>query len=148
VGPLLSSCGSRKEYGSSSVMRTEEQIDDFFESLVFTQTALSADDTYQGVLFFSMPRASKRRDTTFMISTLFREGGPKVRVGVTQPQTASDCTSDPSLFRCLKKCAYWNAGFWPCEVLAPALPSTYCSWANRRPMYTRIAMAVRAAALW
>jgi hypothetical protein len=67
--------------------RTEEQIDDFFESLVFTETALSAEDTYQGVLFFSLPRVSKRRDTTFIMSTLFREGGPKVRVGVTQPQT-------------------------------------------------------------
>jgi hypothetical protein len=67
--------------------RTEQQIDDFFESLMFTETSLAAEDTYQGVLFFSMPITSRRRDTTFMISTLFREGGPKVRVGVTQPET-------------------------------------------------------------
>jgi hypothetical protein len=67
--------------------RTEEQIDDFFESVMFTETSLPAEDTFQGVLFFSMPKASRRHDTTFMISSLFREGGPKVRVGVTQPQT-------------------------------------------------------------
>jgi hypothetical protein len=67
--------------------RTEEQIDSFFRDLVFTETTLSAYDSYQGVMFFTIPKAHRRRDTTFMISSLFREGGPKVRVGVTDLDT-------------------------------------------------------------
>jgi hypothetical protein len=67
--------------------RTEQQIDQFFEGLVFTETSLAAADTYQGVLFFSIPKVPRRYDTTFMVSTLFGQGGPKVRIGVTQSHT-------------------------------------------------------------
>jgi hypothetical protein len=67
--------------------RTKQQIDDFFENLMFSETSLATQDTYQGVLFFLMLKPSRRHDPTFMVSTLFREGGPKVRVGVTQLET-------------------------------------------------------------
>jgi hypothetical protein len=67
--------------------RTEAQIDSFFRGIVFTETTLSPSDSYQGVMFFTVPRKHRRRDSTFLISSLFREGGPKVRVGVTNLDT-------------------------------------------------------------
>jgi len=67
--------------------RTEAQIDSFFRGIVFTETTLAPGDSYQGVMFFTVPRAPRRRDTTFMISSLFRESGPRVRVGVTDLDT-------------------------------------------------------------
>jgi hypothetical protein len=67
--------------------RTEAQIDSFFKGIVFTETTLSPGDSYQGVMFFTVPRTHRRRDTTFLILTMFREGGPKVRVGVTDLDT-------------------------------------------------------------
>jgi hypothetical protein len=67
--------------------RTEAQIDSFFRDIAFTETTLSPSDSYQGVMFFTVPRAHRRRDASFLISSLFREGGPKVRVGVTNLDT-------------------------------------------------------------
>ena len=67
--------------------KTEEQIDSFFEDLMFKETALPPNETYQGVLFFSIPKPQKRDDTLFMMSNLFREGGPKIRIGVTDLET-------------------------------------------------------------
>jgi hypothetical protein len=67
--------------------RTEEQIENFFEDIVFKETALPPNETYQGVMFFTLPKQPRRRDSLFMISSLFREGGPRVRVGVTDLDT-------------------------------------------------------------
>jgi hypothetical protein len=67
--------------------KTEEQIDSFFRDIVFTETTLSPSDSYQGVMFFTFPKAHRRRDTSFLMLSLFREGGPKVRVGVTNLDT-------------------------------------------------------------
>jgi hypothetical protein len=67
--------------------KTEEQIDQFFDSVVFTETALLPSETYQGVMFFPIPRPPRTRDRFFTVLSLFREGGPKVRVGVTNQDT-------------------------------------------------------------
>lgn len=44
-------------------------------------------DAVLAMLFLSIPKVPKRRDSLLMVSSLFREGGPKVRVGVTQVET-------------------------------------------------------------
>jgi hypothetical protein len=67
--------------------KTEEQIDEFFESIVFSETTLASDETYQGVMFFAIPKPQRPRDTSFLVTSLHREGGPKVRVGVTDMET-------------------------------------------------------------
>jgi hypothetical protein len=67
--------------------KTEERIDSFFESLVFRETALLPDETYQGVMFFPAPKPRRTQDTYFTALSLFREGGPKIRVGVTDTET-------------------------------------------------------------
>jgi hypothetical protein len=67
--------------------KTEQQIDDYFVSTAFTETTLLPSDSYQGVMFFSLPKPERPRETLFMMSSLFREGGPKVRIGVTDLET-------------------------------------------------------------
>jgi hypothetical protein len=67
--------------------RTEKQIDSFFEEIVFKETVLMPNETYQGVLFFSSPKPSRARDSYFTVLSLFREGGPKIRVGATNLDT-------------------------------------------------------------
>jgi hypothetical protein len=66
---------------------TEEMVDDFFEDLAFRETVLLPNDTYQGVLFFSTPKPQKTENAYFTMLSLFREGGPRVRVGVTDLET-------------------------------------------------------------
>jgi hypothetical protein len=67
--------------------KTEEQIDSFFESVVFRETALLPNDSYQGVMFFPAPKSRRSQDAHFTALSLFREGGPKIRVGVTDMET-------------------------------------------------------------
>jgi hypothetical protein len=63
--------------------RTEEQIDRFFEGMTFRETVLMPNDTYQGVLFFSFPRSETAAHSYLTILNLYREGGLRIRVGVT-----------------------------------------------------------------
>jgi hypothetical protein len=67
--------------------KTEQQIEDYFAVMAFTETTLLPSDSYQGVMFFSLPKQRRPRETLFMMSSLFREGGPKVRIGVTDVET-------------------------------------------------------------
>jgi hypothetical protein len=67
--------------------KTEEQIDAFFERIVLRETPLPPNDSYQGVLFFSIPKPPRPRDSSFVVTSLFKEGGPKIRVGVTDMDT-------------------------------------------------------------
>lgn len=63
--------------------RTERQMQRYFERLAFGETVLAPNETYQGVMFFPVPRPPRRADSFFTILNLFREGGPQIRVGVT-----------------------------------------------------------------
>lgn len=66
---------------------TEERIDSFFEGMAFSETPLLPNETYQGVMFFPIPKPQKTQDTFFTVLSLYREGGPKIRVGVTNLET-------------------------------------------------------------
>ncbi len=67
--------------------RTEERIEEYFEDLAFRETVVLPNDSYQGVMFFPVPRRPETSDTLFTILNLFHEGRPRVRVGVTELQT-------------------------------------------------------------
>jgi hypothetical protein len=63
--------------------RTRQSVDNFFYSVVFKEAVLLPNDTYQGVMFFSNPKPKRNADRFFTVWSLFAEGGPRVRVGVT-----------------------------------------------------------------
>jgi hypothetical protein len=67
--------------------KTEQQIDSFFASAAFRETVLLPDETYQGIMFFLRPKPKDMEDKYFSAISLFREGGPKIRVGVTDMET-------------------------------------------------------------
>lgn len=67
--------------------KTARRIDEFFENMALKEMVLIPNESYQGVLFFEDTRPKKERDRFFTIVNLFREGGLKLRVHVTDLET-------------------------------------------------------------
>ncbi len=66
---------------------TGEQIDDYFNQLAFTDTVLSPQDSYQGVLFFPALREPPEQDTLFRAIVLFNQSDLKLDVVTTNLDT-------------------------------------------------------------
>jgi hypothetical protein len=66
---------------------TQEEVDRYFGETAFKETAVYPNETYRGVLFFAVPAQKRVADRFFTSLSLFREGGPKMRVGVTNVET-------------------------------------------------------------
>ena len=66
---------------------TQEEVDRYFEQTAFKETAVYPNETYRGVLFFAVPAQKRVADRFFTSLSLFREGGPKMRVGVTNVES-------------------------------------------------------------
>ncbi len=66
---------------------TEEEVDRYFGETAFKETSLYPNETYRGVLFFSVPAPKRVADRFFTSLSVFREGGPKMRVGVTNVES-------------------------------------------------------------
>jgi hypothetical protein len=62
---------------------TAEEVDKYFKEHTFKETALQPSETYRGVMFFAVPTPKRWTDRFFTSWTVYRDGGPKVRVGVT-----------------------------------------------------------------
>jgi hypothetical protein len=63
--------------------KTQEEVDKYFEEATFKETALYPNETYRGVMFFAVPAPKRLMDRFFTAWNVYREGGPKMRVGVT-----------------------------------------------------------------
>lgn len=63
--------------------KTEQSIYSFFENVAFKETILFPKDTYRGVMFFAAPKPARTSDRFFTLLSVFREGGPKIRVAMT-----------------------------------------------------------------
>ena len=62
---------------------TQEEVDKYFGETTFKETALLPSETYRGVMFFAVPGPKKMMDRFFTTWSVYRDGGPKVRVGLT-----------------------------------------------------------------
>jgi hypothetical protein len=62
---------------------TAEEVDKYFKEHTFKETALHPGETYRGVMFFAVPAPKRWTDRFFTSWSVYRDGGPKVRVGVT-----------------------------------------------------------------
>ena len=62
---------------------TEAEVDKYFAASTFKETTLFPNETYRGVMFFAVPVPKKTMDRFFSAWSVYRDGGPKVRVGVT-----------------------------------------------------------------
>jgi hypothetical protein len=62
---------------------TQEEIDKYFGDALLKETALFPNETYRGVMFFAVPARKRLMDRFFTSWSVYRDGGPKMRVGVT-----------------------------------------------------------------
>jgi hypothetical protein len=62
---------------------TQEEVNKYFEEALFKETALYPNETYRGVMFFAVPAPKRLMDRFFTSWSVYRDGGPKVRVGLT-----------------------------------------------------------------
>lgn len=67
--------------------KTEEEVAKFFENAAFKERILLPKDTYRGVMFFAVPAPDRTTDRFFKILSVYREGGPRIRVGLTNADT-------------------------------------------------------------
>jgi hypothetical protein len=62
---------------------TQAEVEKYFSESTFKETTLFPNETYRGVMFFAVPAQKKAMDRFFTSWSVYRDGGPKVRVGVT-----------------------------------------------------------------
>lgn len=62
---------------------TQGEVDKYFEEATFKETALFPSETYRGVMFFAVPAPKRLMDRFFTAWSVYRDGGPKVRLGLT-----------------------------------------------------------------
>jgi hypothetical protein len=81
VEMVLATAKRQKSFLRSS---TQAEVDKYFEEATFKETTLLPNETYRGVMFFAVPAQQKKTaDRFFTTWSVYREGGPKVRVGIT-----------------------------------------------------------------
>jgi len=71
-----------KELHSRISAKTGRQVNAYFSSLALQETALTPQESYQGVMFFKI-KENEEDAGNFIIRKLFREGTMKMYIGVT-----------------------------------------------------------------
>jgi hypothetical protein len=66
---------------------TKKEVDKYFEETTFKETALYPSETYRGVMFFAVPAPKRLLDRFFTSWNVYRDGGPKLRIGLTNLDT-------------------------------------------------------------
>jgi hypothetical protein len=67
--------------------KTAQRIDGFFVNLALKEAVLIPGETYQGVLFFRAIKGETEENRFFTIMRLFREGGLRLQVAITDLET-------------------------------------------------------------
>jgi hypothetical protein len=62
---------------------------------VLRETVVTRNETYQGVLFYPIPEPEERMDEIFTALTLYRQRGPRLRIGVTDIETQDRLVFSP-----------------------------------------------------
>jgi hypothetical protein len=74
---------AKRQHGAMAVS-AEAPVGKFFVSSAFHETVLAPNESYAGVVFFSLPPASSKRfDEWFRTYSVYGTSVPKIRVGVT-----------------------------------------------------------------
>jgi hypothetical protein len=81
--PVEMVMGIAKRQKSFLRASTQEEVDKYFEEATFKETALYPSETYRGVMFFAVPAPKRLMDRFFTSWSVYRDGGPKVRMGLT-----------------------------------------------------------------
>jgi hypothetical protein len=77
--------------------RMGKELGRSIENAAFTETVLSPNESYRGVLFFATPVPKRTVDRLLSAFSALREGGPKIRVGVTNLDSGERVVFGPFL---------------------------------------------------
>lgn len=77
---------AKKQHGSIRPA-TQKSVAEYFEGLAFSEMILPPGATYQGVMFFPIPRKEVSSDSMFSAMTLFRDSGMRILVGARDLDT-------------------------------------------------------------
>jgi hypothetical protein len=77
---------AKKQHGPVS-STTQKSLARYFEGLAFSEMVLPPGGTYQGVMFFPLPRQTVAPDSMFSAMTLFHESGMWIQVGARDLDT-------------------------------------------------------------
>jgi len=81
---IVMASAKRQKYLRTS---TEKQLDRYFGDAMLKETAVSPNETYRGIMFFAVPAPKRSVDRFFTSLSIFRDDGPKMRVGLTNLDT-------------------------------------------------------------
>jgi hypothetical protein len=62
---------------------TQGEVDKYLDGTLLKEAALYPNETYRGVMFFAVPPGKSFLDRFFTSYSLHNEGGPRVRIGMT-----------------------------------------------------------------
>ncbi len=79
---------AKKEHGPISPA-TQKSLAQYFEGVAFSEMVLLPGATYQGVMFFPIPRQTVAPDSMFSAMALFHESGMWIQVGARDLDTGS-----------------------------------------------------------
>jgi hypothetical protein len=79
---------AKKQHGALGAT-TQKSVAEYFEGLAFSEMVLPPGATYQGVMFFPIPRKKVSSDSMFSAMTLFRDSGMWILVGARDLDTGS-----------------------------------------------------------
>jgi hypothetical protein len=87
--PIEMVAAAAKRLHGSLRSNTAEEVDRFFDMSTFREMVLAPGDSYRGVMFFAAPAnpAKSDRDRFFTSLSVYLEGGPRLRVGLTNVDT-------------------------------------------------------------
>jgi len=93
---MVMATAKRQKYLRSS---TERQVDKYFGDAMLKETAVYPNETYRGIMFFAVPAPKQPLDRFFAKLSLYRDDGPKMRVGLTNLESGERVLFTPFALR-------------------------------------------------
>jgi len=89
---MVMATAKRQKYLRTS---TEREVDKYFGDAMLKETAVYPNQTYRGIMFFALPAPKQPLDRFFAKLSLYRDDGPKMRIGITNLDTGERVLFSP-----------------------------------------------------
>ena len=93
---LVMALAKRQKYLRAS---TQQEVDKYFGDSLLRESTVYPNETYRGVVFFAVPAPKRAVDRFFTSWSLFRDEGPKMRIGITNLESGERVLFTPFSIR-------------------------------------------------
>jgi len=93
---LVMALAKRQKYLRAS---TQQEVDKYFGDSLLKESTVYPNETYRGVVFFALPAPKRTMDRFFTSWSLFRDEGPKMRIGLTNLESGERVLFTPFSIR-------------------------------------------------